>query len=221
MKTDLFIERLAHDIEPVTPLRRPWIRAAIWVAGTVLYLAVLTWIMASPADVAANSTGWPLLFPQVAAIVTAIAAAATAFATIVPGYSRRPLLLPALAAAVWFGSLAIWSLPDWNREVVGAAAPGEWLCVGMIVFGGALPGLVLTLMLRRGAPLAPRTTAALGVLAVAALANVAACISRPHPNHAVTLVWHGAAIAALVWLAAWTGRSVLAWERVRRRAVRF
>jgi hypothetical protein len=82
----------------------------------------------------------------------------------------------------------------------------------MIVFGGALPAVGITIMLRQGAPLTPRLTAALSVLAVAGLANVGACVSHLHPSSAVTLVWHGVTILTLVAMAAWTGRLVLTWQ---------
>jgi hypothetical protein len=59
-------------------------------------------------------------------------------------------------------------------------------------------------------------TATLAALAVGGLANVAACVSHPHTDNAVTLVWHGATILALVLLSAWRSRFVLTWEGTRR-----
>jgi hypothetical protein len=214
MDTNRLIERLAQEAQPAPPLPRPWIRAAVWLGGVVVYLAAISFPMTSSADLAANSIGWKFLLPQLAAIVTAAAAAVAAFASTVPGYSRRILWLPAVAGLVWLGSLTGWSLQEWHQGV-SVAEPREWLCVAMIAGGGAVPAVFMAMMLRRGAPLAPGVTIALGALAVTGLANVVACLSRPHPNSAVVLVWHGLTIAALVAIAAWMGRDLLSWQRLR------
>ena len=214
MNTDRLIERLAQQAGPAPPLPRPWVRAAIWLAGVALYLGVITLLMTSSADLATNGTAWKFLVPQLAAIAMGAAAAVAAFASTVPGYTRRILWLPAAAGLLWLGSLVGWSLQEWNQGV-SVATSREWLCVAMIAGGGAVPAFFMAMMLRRGAPLTPGVTTALGALAVTGLANVGACLSHPHPNSAVVLVWHGLTIAALVAIAAWMGRDLLNWRRLR------
>lgn len=216
MNTDHLIERLAQDLPPAPALRPPWVRAGWWLLGAIAYLGALTLMMTSRADVEANGTGWRFMLPQVAALATAAAAAAAALASTVPGSSRRALWLPAIAATVWIGSLVAGAVQEWGLPgSAGLAAPREWRCVAMIVAGGVLPALAMLGMLRHGAPLTPRLTAALAVLAAAGLANVGACLSHPHPSSATTLAWHGATILALLGLAVWSGRAMLGWERVR------
>jgi hypothetical protein len=217
MNTDRLIESLARDLRPVVALRAPSTRAAWWLLGALAYLGILTLVMTSREDIAANGISWSFMFPQVAAMLTGTAAAIAAFASTVPGFSRRVLLLPAVGAIVWLGSVVGGAVLEW-RQVGGASVvtSREWLCVAMIVFGGAVPGGSLGLMLRKGAPLTPRVTAALGVLAVTALANVSACVSHPHPSHAVTLVWHGSTILALLALAMCGGHLWLTWEQHQR-----
>ena len=210
MNTEQLIERLAHDAGPVRPLQPPWFRTAVWLLGAGLYLGILTALITSSADLAANATR-TFLVQQLAAIATGVAAAAAAFASVVPGSSRRVLFLPLVAAMLWLGTIMAGSLQEWVAGApVGLVAPREWLCVVMITFGGAVPAVAITFMLRRGAPLTPRTTTALGVLAAAGLANVGACLSYPHPSDLTVLVWHGGTMLALVAGAAWAGRSVLA-----------
>jgi hypothetical protein len=215
MKTDDFIERLAWGVEPVTPLQRPWLRAAMWLLGALVYMGAVTLMMTSTGDVTANGTHWWFLLPQVAAIAVSAAAAAAAFASVVPGASPRVLLRPAAAVVVWLGSLLVGSFQEWEAiGTVGLAPQREWLCVAMIAMGGALPALGMGLMLRHGAPLTPRITTALAVLAAAGLANVGACVSHPHASSAVVLIWHGATVLSLVAVSSWAGRSVLSWDRV-------
>lgn len=220
MNTDRLIDNLAQDLRPAPALRGPWVRAAWWLMAALAYLlGILVLMMASGADVAANAVTWRFVLPQVAAMVTAAASAAAAFASTVPGSSRRLLVLPAVTTTVWIGSLVGGAVQEWTQgNGASLRAPGEWWCVAMILIGGALPGLGLLLMLRHGAPLTPRLTAALGVLAAAALVNVSACVLHPHQSHAVTLVWHGSTILVAVVLAALGSRLVLTWEKRRQLA---
>jgi hypothetical protein len=73
--------------------------------------------------------------------------------------------------------------------------------VTAIVMTGALPAFALVRMLRRGAPLAPGITLALAGLSAAALANVSACLVRPHGASLTVLLWHGTSMLAAYGLA--------------------
>jgi hypothetical protein len=216
MNTDRLVEHLARDLRPAPALRGPWARAAWWLFGAMAYLALLALMMTSRADVAANrNNGWMFLLSQGAAVATAAAAAVAAFASTVPGFSNRVLMIPVIAATAWVGTLLGAAAYEWPAVgAAGLAAPREWLCVVMIVLGGAPLWLTLAFMLRQGAPLAPRVTTALGALSVAAIANVSACVSHPHPSSIITLVWHGSTILAVTVVAASAANYVmLTWEK--------
>jgi hypothetical protein len=216
MNTDRLLEQLAHDLRPAPALRQPWARAAVWLFAAGLYLALLATLMTSRADVAANrGSGWLFLVSQGTALATAATAAIAAFASTVPGFSSRVAMLLIIAATTWVGTLLGAAASEWGA--VGGAdlwAPREWLCVVTIVLGGAPLWVTLAFMLRQGAPLAPRTTTALGALAAAAVANVAACVSEPHPSSIVTLLWHGGTIVVVTIVAASAARYVMpTWKR--------
>jgi hypothetical protein len=210
MNTDRLIEHLADRLLPVQPLPRPGFRAFLWLCGASAFLGVMALPMTSPADVAINGTGIAFVGPQLAAVLTGILAAWAAFTSVIPGSTRTAFIWPVVASVVWIGALAIG--PPQAQTGAILAAPHEWMCVAVIVLSGAPLMAAMWLMLRRGAPLHPGVTAALAALAVGALANVAACVSDPHTDHAVTLVWHGATIAVLVGVAAVTGRLALTWD---------
>ena len=210
MNTDRLIDHLADGLSPVQPLRTPGFRAFVWLGGASAFLGVLALSMTSPADVAINGTGFGFVGPQLAAVLTSVLAAWAAFTSVIPGYSRTAFVWPVVAGVVWIGGLAIGVPPGQAGALL--AAPHEWMCVAVIVLSGAPLMAATWLMLRRGAPLHPGVTAAFAALAVGALANVAACVSHPHTNNAITLVWHGATIAVLVGVAAITGRLALKWD---------
>jgi hypothetical protein len=213
MNTERLIDALARQLTPAAPLSKPWIRSASWLLGAVAYFGVLTLMMALPADVAGNGRVWPSAFYHVGAILTAATAAGAAFASTVPGVPRRRIwMLPALALIAWFGSRLSGAVQELSRGGVSLDAPGEWGCVSMIVLGGAPPAVGMAIMLRRGAPLTPALTGGMAMLAVASLASVSACLSHPHPSDAVTLVWHGTTILALVAIAGLGSRTALAWN---------
>jgi hypothetical protein len=80
------------------------------------------------------------------------------------------------------------------------------------MLGGLAPAVMMALMLRRGAPLSPRLTTALGVLAVAGLGNLGMCLAETHPLRIVVLVWHGGTLLTLALFAAWAGGRLLNWK---------
>lgn len=210
MNTNDLIESLAGGLTPAAPLWRPGKRAAAWFLGTVLYLGVFV-IGMTVFNARPGGAGAGFWASQIAAVVMGLLASRAAFVSVVPGLSKRSRVWAVLATAVWLGSLAAASPSGFDGATVLAASQ-EWVCVALIVVGGAPLMWVLAVMLRRGAPLSPATTAALAALAVGALGNVGACLSLPHANSAITLAWHGGVVLVLAAVAALTARLVFSWS---------
>lgn len=209
MNTNELIDSLARELAPAPVLPRPGRRAAVWAAAALLYIGVLVVGMRTALPGAATD-GWLAWLPQVLAVATGVLASSAAFASTVPGAPLRAVGWTAAAVAAWLGSVLLASPGE--LEWAGAlAARHEWACVAVIIGGGAPLLFVLARLLRRGAPLSPRLTAGVAVLAAASLANIGACLSLPHSNGAVTLVWHGGLTAALVLLGAVSGPLWLKW----------
>lgn len=206
MNTNELIQRLSRDLAPVEPLWRPGSRAAAWLLVAAVYVAVLTALLANsgpPIDLASPRV-W---LPHVAAIAASLLASWAAFASVIPGHSRRPAILAVVGALAWFAAVVVDS--HWHSDVATiVAARHEMACVGVIVLGGAPVLVAMAAMLRRGATFTPGTTAAFAALAVGALTNIGACFWRPHAVDDVTLFWHGGAILALVLVCAFGARLV-------------
>jgi hypothetical protein len=213
MNTDDLVRKLARDLEPIAPLRRPGARAGTWFVGAALYMALLAIGMGFVNGYlgGAGAAFWAV---QVTAIVTSLLASAAAFSSVVPGLPSRSRGLAVIAAAVWLATLAAVSTADGDWSAFSAVTH-EWWCVAFIVAAGAPLLAVLAWLLRRGAPLKPATTAAYAALSVAALANVGACVSLPHANNAVTLAWHGGVIVVCTLFAAASGRLLFPWRLAR------
>src|SRR6266403_4281748 len=103
--TEGLIRRLAQNVEPVRPLPNPWIRTAVWLGVSVPYLVVVMIIMTPQQHLSAMVSDPRFVIEQISALSAGLAAAVAAFATIIPGYRRRLLLVPLLPFVVWFTSL--------------------------------------------------------------------------------------------------------------------
>ncbi len=95
METDKLIQKLAAGAGPVRPLASPWARTALWLAVALPYIALVVAVISPRADLLSKLADARFLIEQIAALATGIAAAMAAFASTVPGYDRKVLLLPA------------------------------------------------------------------------------------------------------------------------------
>jgi len=219
MKTDDLIERLSRDVTVTTPLPTPGIRTAVWMVWAVSYLVVVA-VMMFAAMSSAGVAATPLyLVQQSAALVTGIMAARAAFASVVPGANDRIWVVPAIGAGAWSLSLLWAGLRDLQASgTLGVTSQSDWPCVASMTLGGLVVGAPLIWMLRRGAPLTPGLTATLAALAALSVANIEACLTRPHAFALTVLLWHGGTVAAGAALCALMGHHWLRWPDMTRKA---
>ncbi|MGI8739346.1 MAG: NrsF family protein [Gammaproteobacteria bacterium] len=214
--TDDLIRNLVASDKGAGRLPSPWRRVSLWLTVALPYVALIVIGMGVRADLNEMSSA-RFLVEQIATLLTAITAAFAAFCAVVPGISRRLLLLPLLPLTVWLGSLGHGCLQDWLRYgAAGLTIEPDWHCAPRIVIVGAIPAIAMFVMLRKGAPLAPRLTMALGALAAAALGNFALRLFHPPDASLTVLVWHFGGVALLSVLAGALGRYLDHWPRAPR-----
>lgn len=85
----------------------------------------------------------------------------------------------------------------------------DWACVAGIITAGAIPGLAMIVMLRRGVPLAPHLTVLLGAFASSAIGDVGLRLFHPQDAGLMVLVWQFGGVMLLSVLAALGGRHML------------
>jgi len=152
------------------------------------------------------------LVQQSAALVTGIMAARAAFASVIPGLNNRVWVLPAIGATVWTVSQLWAGVRDLQVSgTLGVTSQSDWPCVASMTVGGLVVGFPLVWMLRRGAPLTPHLTAFLAGLAALSVANIEACLTRPHAFALTVLLWHGGTVGAIAALCALMGHRWLRW----------
>lgn len=215
MDTERLIERLAEGAAPVRPLPRPWIRTAAWLLVAIPYVALVVLVVAPRADLISNLSDWRYVVEQLAALATGVTAATAAFATVIPGYDRKLLLLPVLPLAIWLGSVGQGCIQAWiELGPAGLSLRQDWFCFPAIVLVGAVPAIAMAAMLRRGAPLTPHVTTALGGLAAAGLGDFGLRLFHPQDASLMILVWQLGTVFILTAMAAWAGHYLLNWRSI-------
>ncbi|OCP19379.1 hypothetical protein BC361_31130 [Ensifer sp. LC54] len=202
--------------EPIRRLPPPWLRTIRWLSIAAPAIAVVVLLMSPRSDLAEKLVEVRFLVEQAAALATAVAAAIAALCLVVPGNSRKLALLPVPPLAVWLGSLGQGCLQTWLR-LDGAAWQfyPDWICFPSIVMVGAVPAVTMVAMLRRGTPMAPQLTVALGALAAAAIGNFGLRLFHYQDASLMVLIWQFGSVALLTLLAGWNGKYILRWPHVR------
>ena len=204
------IRRLAAASAPVRPLARPWMRAAMWCAVSMPYLWLLyaAWPHSGVVPVDRR-----FVIEQAAALATGLSAAIAAFATVVPGYSRRVALTPLVPLVVWVGNIGQMCAHDWASSDHLPPILIHWGCFSATLIAGIVPTIAIVVMLRRGAPMTPRLTTALASLAVAGVANFVIRFVHAFDASFVILAWHLAAVFALSAVVTSFGDRVFSWRK--------
>lgn len=181
------------------------------VAGGIYLLMVVVMVTTGLSEGGAT-TDAPYVAQQLAALATGLTASYAAFASVVPGFRRRVTIWPVLSGAGWLAAMLWGCARDLSQMgTLGVGSQSDWPCVVSIAVGGGLLWFVMAGMLKKGAAFEPRLTALSGGLAALAVANVEACVTRPHAFGSVVLLWHGGTVAGMTLLLMWRGSRTLRW----------
>ena len=125
---------------------------------------------------------------------------------------QRERFAPLPALALWLASLGegCW------QSFLQAGAQGlrirpDFLCFPSILLVSIVPGTLILVMIRHGAPIAPVSTSALAALAAAALGATGLRLFHEQDASAMILVWQFGSVALLACLGALAGRKILPW----------
>jgi len=97
-------------------------------------------------------------------------------------------------------ALAVWLQPGEFEIAMIRNFASDWFCLPAIVLVGTVPAIAMAVMLRRGAPLTPKITAALGGLAAAGLGNFGLRLFHPQDSSLMVLVWQMGSVLLLTLL---------------------
>jgi len=211
--TERLIQELSLGLQPVRPIRRPWMRTALWLAILFPYIAILLMVMAPRHNLSTRIWDPRFQIEQIFAFATGIAAVLAAFASVIPGERRRVWLWPLIPLAGWLGTIGEGCV---KAGIAGVTFEHDLTCFPFILVFGTAPAIVLWIMLRRGAPMTPRLTVALGAIGAAGLGNFCVRLGHPEDVTLMLLVWHVGGVFLLAAIASFAGRSVLNWKSLTR-----
>jgi hypothetical protein len=215
VKTGQLITRLAADCAPVKRLYSPWQRTALWLMFVLPCVAAVVAVDRTRHDVV-ESIDSRMAVEQVAILLTGLTAALAAFSIVVPGRNWRISLLPLVPLGVWLGSLGEGCMHDWSRlGTDGLQVRSDWGCAPAAIVLSIPCAALMLVMLRRGAPLLPSLTLALGALASAAMVNFGLRLFHSGDVAVMVLAWHFGGMAAVTALAGRFGQHVLNWQGSR------
>jgi hypothetical protein len=211
MKTEDLIQTLSQDAA-VQRLPHPGWRALIWLSVSTAYVAGFVAIMGLRPDIAEKLAEPGFLIEVGAAYMTSMMAAAAAFCAGCPGRPLWERYAPVPFLIVWLASLGAGCWRDWMRfGPDGLTLQPDLICFPIILVISIVPTLLIFIMIRRAAPIAPIATTALATLASASLAAAALRLFHAQDASLMVLVWQFGSVALLAGLGALFGRSLLRW----------
>lgn len=214
MKTDELIEALASSARPVGAIRSPGTRTVIWLLASLPYVAMVVFAMKLRPDLIERMTSTRFQVEQVAALVTSVIAAYFALSAIVPGKRPLPIVILAAPIGLWLGSLlGDTALTLFREGIAGLSLRPDFFCIPGITMVSAVPAVLMTALLRDGAPLAPRSTVFLGALAASALGNFGLRLFHTQDSGPMVLFWQIGTVALICFGTAWIGDRILSWQR--------
>ncbi len=211
-RTPDLIDLLVADAKPVRRMHAPAVRASCWLlfaAAVMLFVGIAHGVRP---DLAVKLHQPLYLIAIAAAMATGALAAAGAFIASIPGRSRRWLLLPIPAALVWIATIGYGCLTDWVTIGPDGISIGETArCFATLALVSMPLSLVMLIMLRHVARLAPTSVTMVGSLAVAAMTAAALSILHPLDATVMILLWNFGVAALFLSLSGRYGQRLLGW----------
>jgi len=212
MRTEDLIRTLASEAKPVQRLAHPGWRVAYWLSISLAYVAMVVLIMGTRSDLAAKSGEARFVIEVAAAFLTGVMAAAAAFCAGSPGRPLWERFAPLPPLALWLGSLGEGCWQDWLRAGPdGLTIQPDFMCFPSILMVSLVPGALILMMIRRGAPTTPVLTTALATLAASALGAAGLRLFHASDASLMILVWQFGTVAILTAFGALFGRKLLHW----------
>jgi len=211
MKTEELISTLSQNAA-VHRLPHPGWRTLIWLCISTAYVAGFVAVMGLRPDIA-EKLAEPIFLVEVgAAYMTSMMAAAAAFCAGCPGRPIWERYAPVPFLIVWLASLGEGCLRSWvhyGRD--GLMLQPDFICFPIILLISIVPTVLILLMIRRAAPIAPIATTGLATLAAASLAAAAVRLFHAQDASLMVLLWQFGSVLLLAGIGALFGRHLLRW----------
>lgn len=212
MTADDLILSLVRDLEPVTPLASPAVRAWRWAFAALVGGGLAVGLLGVRPDIAWAATTVAFQAHSSLLLLATLTAAVAALMMAVPGELVRPWrrAVPALAIVTWIA----WLIAELGIAVSAGAAEAwridaGWHCIWLALAVGVVPGTTLFWMIGRGAALDLRQAAMFAGLAGAGVGALGVEFICPKIAPMHLIVWHAVPALTLTVIAGVAGASAL------------
>ncbi|MBG0808037.1 DUF1109 domain-containing protein [Methylosinus sp. H3A] len=220
MQTEELIRRLAENAPPVRRLAHPAWRAMVWFGLSLAYAAMVIYTMGPRSDIFVRLTELRFVIELLGALSTTVMAAAAAFCAGCPGRLLWERFTPGPFLFVWLASLGDGCWREWLRSgSEGLSVRFDFSCFPAILAISVAPAILIFVMIRRGAPIAPIATTGLATLAATALAAATLQLIHPQDASITVLIWQFGTVLTLTGIGALFGRRLLRWQAPDLRAL--
>lgn len=183
------ITMLAADARPVRPLRPPLLRCAYWLALAAIIVVALGISLGLRPDLTLRFRSSLFTVRVLAALITGILAAVSAFQISMPDRSARWALLSAPAIVVWVLTIGYECLYQWINLDPGRGIADQLLRhVATMTLAATPLSLALLLMMYTARPLRFELVALCGALSVGAITATALTLLLPFDATAFVLL---------------------------------
>lgn len=211
METEQLIRSLARDAEPVERLPHPAWRAITWALLSATYIALVVAAVGVRPDITEKLQDPRFVIEVGAALLTSVMAAAAAFCAGCPGRPLWERFAPFPFLIIWLASLGEGCWRQWVQIGPDGRLQFDLMCFGTIFALSLLPAILIFVMIRRGAPIAPMSTTGLATLAATALAAAALRLFHPQDVSLMLLVWQFGSVILLAGAGFLLGHRMLQW----------
>ena len=210
METTQLVARLTADLQPVRRIASPRRRLALWLLVSVPAAGVVAMASGLRPDLAARLADPGFLIEEVAAVLTALAAAYAALCAGLPDEPGWKLWLPLVPMALWLGTIGRQCLDVFLRlGPQGLRITSDAMCLPAIALGGLVPAVAIVVLLRRGGRFRTTHACLCGALGAAALGAAALRLYHPQDAAIMVLVWQLGSVALLSLVAGAIGRRLV------------
>lgn len=199
------IAPLSTNLRPVVPVALPGVQLRRW-AGIGGAALIATIVMGVRHDWATAMVAWPVIGRSALLAFAAGSGAWAAIRLATPGEAvPRAAAWSVLFGVIWLA----WTVADVGLAGASTTVGFGWRCIVRAVVGGAVPGAVLLIIVRRSMPLMATPAAVALAASTAASGGLAAEWMCPNMAAMHMLVWHAAPVLVVVVAVAIFARTVV------------
>lgn len=196
------------------PLPSPMRQTSVWLAGTFVYVTILTLFNGVRSDIADKLTNPRFVLELLLLLVIASSAALAAFCLSRPDAHQKPWLrfVPIGLTLLWAASTFA-ATPVFNvTAILQSFTAGQFDCPWNILMLSVPPGIVIFLIMRKGATIRCCWAGGMAALGATALGYLWMRIIEQNDNLAHLITWHAVPILLMCIVGMMAGQMALRWR---------